>query len=655
MDSDADPIFVPEAESDSSSAHHEDDTDLENVVPPTDAESDDSVPYPALIPAKTGTTFSRTQTENLQINPGITSTVSTSKDNTCITVQSSEGRKSWMCAYCGKPQKRLPRHLVTMHSDEESVREYAQSKDANCLHKIRNVGNHLHNLKVLKDGHGPLIVVHRPSKNTPNAHSDYVPCPDCYGYFRKSLLYRHDCPFSSSTSKTKSISRVRKGQCLLPNQPEDSAFATFLMSFSTDAVSRVAKSDSLILKFAQMEFEKNGHDRDMHNCIRSQVRNVAKVLMEMRSVLGKMNASLAECISPEKFDTLVLATKQLCGYDDLSQLFEKPSLAKSVGRCMKKCALLKQSESVQKLDSEQEHKATQFVKLMELTWNQRISHHALRTLVKKKLNAPALLPVTSDVMALSSHLDSEVKRCIQNLEDDVSVQNNWQELCSATLTQIIMFNRRRQGEVSKMKVTDFTEHRQTQHDQEILDTAFSKLERALCRSLTRIEITGKRGRTVPILLTESMKRSLSTLVAFRDEAGINPENPYLFARMHYSLGHVRGSDSIREAAADSCVKHPETLTSTKLRKQIATISQVVNLKDHELDVLADFMGHDIRIHRQYYRLPEQTFQAAKIAKLLLAVEKGELASFRGQSLDDINISADDGMSNKFFPYLAFCL
>ena len=125
--------------------------------------------------------------------------------------------------------------------------------------------------------------------------------------------------------------------------------------------------------------------------------------------------------------------------------------------------------------------------------------------------------------------------------------------------------------------------------------------------------------------------------------------------MHYSLGHVRGSDSIREAAADSCVKHPETLTSTKLRKQIATISQVVNLKDHELDVLADFMGHDIRIHRQYYRLPEQTFQAAKIAKLLLAVEKGELASFRGQSLDDINISADDGMSNKFFPYLAFCL
>ena len=73
-----------------------------------------------------------------------------------------------------------------------------------------------------------------------------------------------------------------------------------------------------------------------NSCIRSQVRNVAKVLMEMRSVLGKMNASLAECISPEKFDTLVLATKQLCGYDDWSQLFEKPSLAKSVGRCMKK-------------------------------------------------------------------------------------------------------------------------------------------------------------------------------------------------------------------------------------------------------------------------------------------------------------------------------
>ena len=43
---------------------------------------------------------------------------------------------------------------------------------------------------------------------------------------------------------------------------------------------------------------------------------------------------------------------------------------------------------------------------------------------------------------------------------------------------------------------------------------------------------------------------------------------------------------------------------TQLQKQIAILSQMLNLK--ETDMLAKFLGHDIHIHREYYRLPEQT-------------------------------------------------
>ncbi|XP_070201542.1 uncharacterized protein [Littorina saxatilis] len=52
------------------------------------------------------------------------------------------------------------------------------------------------------------------------------------------------------------------------------------------------------------------------------------------------------------------------------------------------------------------------------------------------------------------------------------------------------------------------------------------------------------------------------------------------------------------------------------------------------DVLADFMGHDVRIHREFYRLPQQMYQVTKVAKLLLALEKGDLATIRGKTLDD---------------------
>lgn len=71
---------------------------------------------------------------------------------------------------------------------------------------------------------------------------------------------------------------------------------------------------------------------------------------------------------------------------------------------------------------------------------------------------------------------------------------------------------------------------------------------------------------------------------------------------------------------------------------MATLSRVLNLNDTEQDLLADFLGHDIRVHRKFYRLPEGTLQLAKISKVLMACEQGRLAEFKGKSLDQISIS-----------------
>lgn len=70
---------------------------------------------------------------------------------------------------------------------------------------------------------------------------------------------------------------------------------------------------------------------------------------------------------------------------------------------------------------------------------------------------------------------------------------------------------------------------------------------------------------------------------------------------------------------------------------------MLNLKNHELNQVADFLGHDIRVHREYYRLPEATTQLAKISKLLLALEKGTLANLQGKTLEEIEI---EGMQDN---------
>ena len=166
--------------------------------------------------------------------------------------------------------------------------------------------------------------------------------------------------------------------------------------------------------------------------------------------------------------------------------------------------------------------------------------------------------------------------------------------------------------------------------------ALSDIEKMLCKYFTRIEIRGKRGRKLPVVLTPAVVESLELLTKQRSACGVLANNKFLFARPG-TVNHLRGSDAIRLFARVCGAQRPDSLSSSKLRKQVSTLSKVLNLNDTELDQLADFLGHDIRIHRQYYRLPEGTLQLAKISKILMACEQGRLAEFRGKSLEEISI------------------
>ncbi|KAF7641213.1 hypothetical protein LDENG_00288930 [Lucifuga dentata] len=213
------------------------------------------------------------------------------------------------------------------------------------------------------------------------------------------------------------------------------------------------------------------------------------------------------------------------------------------------------------------------------------------------------------------------------------------ELAKVCLTQIILFNRRREGEVASMPLSAFSS-RDTSDPHEDVDWALSEVEKKLCRHFSRIVIRGKRGRLVPILLTSKMLCGLQLLVKQREAFGVLKDNTYLFARPE-AMTHFRGSDCIRGFAKVCGAKCPKSRTSTRLRKHAATLSTVLNMTDTEMDQLANFLGHDIRIHREFYRLPEKTLQLAKISKVLMALKQGRLAEFHGKNLDEIGIEPDE--------------
>ena len=53
------------------------------------------------------------------------------------------------------------------------------------------------------------------------------------------------------------------------------------------------------------------------------------------------------------------------------------------------------------------------------------------------------------------------------------------------------------------------------------------------------------------------------------------------------------------------------------------------------------MGHDKSVHKEYYRLPEDTIQLAKVSKIMLQLESGKMDKCKGKSLDDLEVDGNE--------------
>ena len=70
------------------------------------------------------------------------------------------------------------------------------------------------------------------------------------------------------------------------------------------------------------------------------------------------------------------------------------------------------------------------------------------------------------------------------------------------------------------------------------------------------------------------------------------------------------------------------------------MAQALSLNESSQDLLATFQGHDIRVHRQFYRLPNETLQVAKITRLLHCLNNGSIGKYKGCDFDNIKFDLD---------------
>ncbi|XP_077409523.1 uncharacterized protein LOC144039745 [Vanacampus margaritifer] len=564
----------------------------------------------------------------------------TEEDEICSSNISSENKKNY-CCICGKPQTKFARHLKT---HEKTYADVAQvlalpkgSKERKkMLDKLRNKGNFEHNKDVMQSGTGLLKIKRKPkNKYDPK---EYVHCIYCQGMFLRRVLWRHvrKCSMkaeeeSPGPGKTRVLTLARMSESV-HSQPISQGVWKLLSVMNDDDVAAIVRRDFCILQLAQSFFNKHGQGPTKFEYVRQKLREVGRLLLILRTEFSLF--TFEEAVKPANFHLVVQAVKKVSGFDEEKHCYKTPSLALKLGHSLHKICDILHCRALMSGDKEMQNSAKTFQKLQSSKWSELVSHTALTTLHEEHFNKASTLPFTEDVQRLHRHLETTGSLASENL-DKIPSTKVYGELCRVTLAKIILFNRRRGGEVAKMQLKSFLQ-RDTADLHKDVAVGLTKFEQKLCKHFSRVEIRGKRGRKVAVLLSPDMVDSLTQLINKRKDCEVPEENIFLFARPN-CLTPYRGSDCLRTYANECGAQNPEHLRSTQLRKHVATLSQVLNLKNHELDQVADFLGHDIRVHREYYRLPEATTQLAKISKLLIAMEKGTLASLQGKTLEEIEI------------------
>lgn len=550
------------------------------------------------------------------------------------------------CLYCELLVSNFPRHLERQHALEEDVRSFItqpkKSKERlKCLELIKNKGNLYYNRKVLEQKQGSIIVGRRPKSFDEVDTNDYLPCKYCFKFFKKKKLYRHAnrCVFQepkcTDNSLPKKRNKMMQSAMLLQTTNDFKQLHNEVFSsMKHDEVSFVAQNDNLICSFGARLLQ-NHRQHHLVGYISQRMRQLSKFLLILRSMVPDLT-NFKDFFEPKHYKTVVDAAKQLSGYNEKENTYIHPSVAMKIGHSILQCADILESQIIiEDSNPDKLQKVKHFYQIFQKEWKFSVSSNASQDLNKKKFNKSVTLPDAKDITILHAYISNQLSTGVNLIKNGTINQNSYKMVCQALLTKIILLNRRRSGEVERIKLQDYLNRSKTKMQEEI-HKSLTDVEAKLSKSFVRFVIRGKRGRGVPVLLTSDMKESLDLLIQIRNKCNIFESNEHIFAIPFTVVGVYRGSDCLRKAAVECKASSPDLLTSTKLRKHIATMSQLLNLTSNDKEQLANFMGHDLAIHNDYYKLPDETLQISRISKILLAMESGNLHELRGKTLEEFD-------------------
>ncbi|XP_075906745.1 uncharacterized protein LOC142904497 isoform X2 [Nelusetta ayraudi] len=266
-------------------------------------------------------------------------------------------------------------------------------------------------------------------------------------------------------------------------------------------------------------------------------------------------------------------------------------------------------------------------------------------------------PLLSSLSCLVLYLRRQQHSSFLSLSRSPHSAEAWRLLCHSSLSLLILYNRHRECEVAKLTIQDYR-NRSTPQSSSIssssssisssggTESLLSPFERQVLCHLPRASVLGKRGRVQPLVLPPHCESCLDLLLQTSPNVGVDPGSPYVFSRPYHSPATpLRGTDLLRNQARASGAKNPGSLTATRVRRQVAILTQLLLLEEGESQQgaatkrLEDFLEREYHVTQSCASILRDPALMGRVGRVVLYGER-EGVLFRGMSLQHICLELD---------------
>ena len=542
------------------------------------------------------------------------------------------------CIFCKRMMAKLRGHMVTMHQDEERVRQACKlgKKDKDlAFDALKKEGIlELNKLRIRKNPDNAKLERER-KKDTSHG---LVMCQLCKGFMDKRYITRHEKMHYTNTEAAVRVVPVPASMISVDEELGGDFLKEIVSKFREGEDSEVYDlciKDPVLLQIGKKLWNKHKRKEDKRTEVRKSVMADMRRLASLYSKMKKVQDTLGEMPVKDGNISDMYKRNNFRHLEEAIDVYTSRTVAGTGIKAGLKIALYYLLKSTSKilrgmyLIDDQDEKSSDVANwVVVLEMNKDLifgdATYAISKNREETLRRPQRHPEEEDLQKIRRHTLKRIGDLCEPSKAALSV-HEFVELRDCLVCRLTLFNARRGGEPCRLTVKNWEEaYTGAWLDQRHVDN-LDPLDQALANSIKVGYQTGKgRHHLVSVLFPQDCVVGLTKLAdqQIRGTCGIADKNNYLFPSKNGSLSHVSGWHSVKKICEKLELKEHEKITATSNRHRVSTEFALMDVPVAERDYIYKHLGHSEEINRNVYQAPLAIKAITVVGRRLQALDRG---------------------------------